>query len=293
MERELWRVVRWALRRLPRRRPVHALYDNREILAVYLWAVLHDRSVLWATVRNNWPVQAWKRRLPDQSTMSRRLRDPLVITDFERLLDIIQRRLKRPGSGLIVDGKPLIVSEFTLDKQAAIGWGTGRMCKGYKLHALIDDCWRILAFEIRPMNDSEQAVACGLVQRAHQRRVLPVNAELLADASYDSRHLYKAADDANIRLVTQRRFPHTSVQATSHPHRVEAIKRLEQEPGALAIFKKRRVTVEHFFGALASAGGGLHALPPWARGLRRASLWTAAKLVLFSVRNTRRHPATA
>ena len=46
MERELWRVIRTALRRLPRRWPRNASYSNAEILAVLLWAALHKRERL-------------------------------------------------------------------------------------------------------------------------------------------------------------------------------------------------------------------------------------------------------
>jgi hypothetical protein len=46
------------------------VYDNRTVIAVLLWAALHDRPIVWACQRSSWPVQAWRRRLPDQSTMS-------------------------------------------------------------------------------------------------------------------------------------------------------------------------------------------------------------------------------
>src|SRR5262245_35877000 len=91
MERELWKLIRWCLRRLPRRWPRGAVYDNREILAVYLWAALHDRPVSWACERASWPMQAWRRALPDQSTMSRRLREPELACDLARLVEIAQR----------------------------------------------------------------------------------------------------------------------------------------------------------------------------------------------------------
>src|SRR5262245_34060520 len=92
MERELWRWVGWGLRRLPRWWPRGAVYDNRCVLAVLLWAALHERAITWACQRAHWPVQAWRRKLPDQSTMSRRLRDPRVLEDLERLVVVLQRR---------------------------------------------------------------------------------------------------------------------------------------------------------------------------------------------------------
>ena len=124
MERELWRWIVRGLRRLPRWWPRGAVYDNRVVVAVLLWAALHDRSINWATQRSNWPVQAWRRPLPDQSTLSRRLRDPRVLDDLERLAVILQRPVPADPT-VIVDGKPLPVSAFTADKEAKLGWGAG------------------------------------------------------------------------------------------------------------------------------------------------------------------------
>lgn len=293
MERELWLRVVWALKRLPRRRPTRAVYDNRGVLAVLLRAALCDRPISWACRRSNWPVQAWRRRLPDQSTMSRRLRDPALLEDLERLVAILQRRRPGVGATLIVDGKPLAVSEFTSDREAVTGWGAGRHAKGYKLHALIDDARRILAWEVRPMKDSEQAVACVLVARAGARGALRRNARLLADANYDSRHLYKAAEASGIRLIAPRRTPGASVNMypPSHRHRLAAIRALEGDRGFAWRFKNRRATIERFFGSLAAVGGGLHALPPWARRLHRVRVWIGAKLAVFTARAAALHEA--
>ena len=78
MERDLWTIVTGALKGLPPTRPRNAVYADSQIAAVYLWAVLHDRPVSWACQRRHWPMQAWRRALPDQSTMSRRLRHPAI-----------------------------------------------------------------------------------------------------------------------------------------------------------------------------------------------------------------------
>ncbi len=288
MERELWRWIVWALKRLPRRRPTRGVYDNREILAILVWAALHDRSISWACDRRNWPVQAWRRARPDQSTMSRRLRDALVLEDLERLVAILQRRSDDAGATLIVDGKPLAVSEFTADPEATTGWGAGRHAKGYKLHALIDDARRLLAWDVRPMKDSEQAVACELIARAAARRTLPNRGELLGDANYDSRHLYAAACDAGLRLIAPRRTPGAGFNNSGvamHADRLRAVAELEGDPAALRRFISRRVAIERFFGALATVGGGLHALPAWARRLIRVRPWVGAKLVVFIARS--------
>jgi hypothetical protein len=227
--------------------------------------------------------------------MSRRLRDPALLEDLERLVAILQRGLAAHGSTLIVDGKPLAVSEFTSDPEAVTGWGAGRHAKGYKLHALIDGTRRLLAWEVRPMKDSEQAVACELVLRAAARGALPRHAELLGDANYDSRHLYAAAANAGIRLVAPRRLRGVSVTKwpPSHEHRLAAIAAIESDPGYEVRFKANRATIERYFGTLATVGGGLHALPAWARRLHRVRIWVGSKLALHAARAAMSHAIAA
>jgi hypothetical protein len=267
------------------------VYDNRVVLAVLIWAALHERSVSWACQRRNWPVQAWRRRLPDQSTLSRRLRAARVLEDLERLVAILQRNLADGSTTLVVDGKPLAVSEFTSDPEAVTGWGAGRHAKGYKLHALIDSTRRLLAWDVRPMKDSEQAVACELVARAAARGVLPRDGELLGDSNYDSRHLYTAASSAGLRLIAPRRVPGTgfSNNPGMHPDRRRAVADLEGDTDYADRFRARRTTIERYFGVIASAGGGLYALPAWARRLHRVRAWVGAKLALLVARTKATH----
>ena len=138
------------------------------------------------------------------------------------------------------------------------------------------------------MKDSEQAVACDLVKRAAAKGLLPRGATLLGDANYDSRHLYAAAADAGIRLIAPRRMPGARIcqYPPSHEHRIAAITLLEQNERFAADFKQRRAAIERYFGTLATIGGGLHALPAWARRMHRVRSWVGAKLVLFTARST-------
>ena len=93
MERELWKLIIAAMKRLPRTRSRNAVYSDSEVLAVLLWAVLHDRPISWACVRRHWPPQAWRRRLPDQSTMSRRLRTDATRDQLAVVLTHVQASL--------------------------------------------------------------------------------------------------------------------------------------------------------------------------------------------------------
>ena len=59
------------------------------IVRVHLWSVLHDRPTCWACEKQNWTQRTLPQALPDQSTMSRRMRRP----DFQAFLQLLQRRL--------------------------------------------------------------------------------------------------------------------------------------------------------------------------------------------------------
>lgn len=55
MERELFRWIQRALRALSARHiNGRYQYTDAAILAVYLWAVIHDRPVCWACESKNW-----------------------------------------------------------------------------------------------------------------------------------------------------------------------------------------------------------------------------------------------
>lgn len=295
MERELWRWMSGGLKRLPRWWPRGAVYDNRQVLAVLLWAALSDRSITWACRRDSRPPQAWRRVLPDQSTMSRRLRDPRVMSDLLTLLSIVQRRLGSPTRRLMMDGKPLPVSIFTGDPDATLGWGAGRHQMGYKLHALIDSAQRLLAWELRPMNDAECTVAADLLRQARDRGTLPEGATALGDASYDSNPLHAAAASVKTRLIAPRRRPDLGLcgNRTHHPGRVESIKATEGCAERAAELRRERATIERYFGTLSGSGAGLNALPAWVRRLGRVRVWVGAKLIVNAARHVQRRSLAA
>ena len=289
MEREIWIVIRSALRRLPRRWPRGAVYDNRQILAVLMWAALHDRSISWACRRSSWPAQAWRRLLPDQSTLSRRLRDPRLADELKALLEIVQRPIGGRDALIIVDGKPLTVARHSRDRDATWGWGSEGHARGYKLHALIDEARRVLAWSARPMNTAESVVARELVDEAAVRGVLPRGATLLGDASYDSNALYECAAAHGVQLIAPRRKANRTISAGHRQHRdrLAAIRLTEGRPRVWERLRLRRAGIERFFGTLA-CGAGLDHLPPWARRPHRVGQWVGAKLVVNAALAARR-----
>ncbi len=111
-------------------------FSVEDIVRVWFWAVVHDRPVFWATLKTNWPIHERRRRLPSSSTMSRRLRDPEV----QGLITVLEQTVFEPSDNKplvwVIDGKPLLVSGASGDRQA--GFGRAQRCnaRGYKLHLI-------------------------------------------------------------------------------------------------------------------------------------------------------------
>jgi len=285
MERELWAVISESLKRLPRRRLRNAVYHNAEILAVLLWAALHDRPISWACKRSSWPVQAWKRRLPDQSTVSRRLRHPSLSEDLGWVLARVQSRLPA-GRVLLTDGKAYPLEQRTGDRQARVGRGPGRYAPGYKLHVLVDEQQRLEGWEVEPMNTAETTVCKRLVSAlGPQRR----GRLLVGDAGYDSNPLHEITRENNLRLLAPRRRPGTGLGERRHHRDRLASKRLTEERGGWMweMLKTMRWGVERFFAGLASSAVNAGHLPMWVRGLTRVRLWIGAKLTVNAARLVR------
>ena len=90
MERELWKTLyQWLLEHATQRGPKGVWYSNTLIAAVWLWAVLHERAVSWATDPRNWPDDLLTFELPSQSTLSRRLNSE----SFRRFLAALHESL--------------------------------------------------------------------------------------------------------------------------------------------------------------------------------------------------------
>src|SRR5688572_21420072 len=108
MERELWKVVYTALRKVARRfDQKYVQHQPWRIAAVLLWAALHDRPVSWACDPRNWATTRRRPdRLPSEATMSRRARK----TSLALFLNAVAAELKGAGGPaweLVIDGKPL------------------------------------------------------------------------------------------------------------------------------------------------------------------------------------------
>lgn len=251
------------------------------IVRVYLWAALFDRPVSWACKAGNWKPATRPEVLPDQSTMSRRTRRE----DFMAFLGRVGERLNgKPAAGLVkvVDGKPLELPNHTTDRDATWGRGVSRTSVGYKLHAVFSGNPMPDAFAITTLNVCEKRMAARMVRR------LSGGGYLLGDAHYDASWLFDCCNHHGHQLVCPRAKPGTGIgHHYVSPHRRRAINMLES-PAAVNPFGAdlydARTDIERDFSQLVCFGGGLAALPTWARRIWRVRNWVMSKLLINAAR---------
>jgi len=252
------------------------------IARVHLFATINDEPIVWACVPAHWPRELRPAALPSQPTMSRRVRAPA----FDAFMDALGRRLAGrvpPALFKRLDGKAIPVKAHSKDPDARWGRGAGQMVKGYKLHAVWGDGAMPEAFEVAPLNVSEQAAAARLLPR------LAGEGYLLADRLFDDSELFDAAHENGHRLITPRPKPGTGLGHTyQSPHRVACIDLLE--PGVCRPCRfgrslvEARDQIERDFANLVSFGGGMIDPPAWVRREGRVSRWVHAKLLINAAR---------
>jgi len=285
MERELWSLLYDIATKLDK--PWGSWkYSTADIVVVYFWCVVNDRPMCWGVNKANWPEELCPRRLPPQSTLSRRMRR----SDAEQLMTEIEHTWWVAMAGVcqflirMIDGKPLAVSGVTKDKDAGYGRGAGGMQKGYKLHAVWATGPLPVAWGLAPMNRSEKTMARQLIPS------LPGGGYLLADAEFDCNALYDLAHDAGHQLIApKRQKKHGLGHRPQSPYRLRSIELMKHRFGK-TLYRFRR-QIERDFGNLVSFGGGLTCLPAWARRFTRVRNWVQAKLLVNAARWFRNHPA--
>jgi len=289
MERELWRIVSRAIAKIDRRlSPGRYTHSVARVARVYLWAVLNDRPVCWACCRDNWRGVRPPAALPDQSRMSRRLRQD----DTQQFLSEVFAQLNvHDAADLVkmIDGKPLPISRHSQDPDATFGRGAGGLDNGYKFHAIYGQSGRVLAWQVHPMNVDERKAAVELIGQLRQEGYL------LADRNYDADALYVLSQAHGNQMLASRRYG-TGRKIGKHsnsPQRLRGIDMLEgpSEFGR-SLYKQRR-QIETHFANLCSFGGGLLCLPAWVRTLPRVRLYVLAKLILRAARNRQIHSRAA
>jgi hypothetical protein len=284
MERELWPRLYQLLQEVGTGfSQKYAQHPPWAIVAVLLWAALHDRPLTWACDPRNWTTTSLRpAQLPSPATVSRRLRDLAV----GLLLRALHDRLRQAGRQSLVgylDGKPLPVGSRSKDPDAR---PKGPLGPGYKLHAVwttqpVPAAWAVTAAGV-----GEAPAAERLVGRAGGAGYL------LADGNYDSNPLFDEAAAAGYQLVVPSWRPHAG-----QGHRYQSPHRLRSIALAGTDFGRQlyawRGQIERSFGNAVSFGGGLAPLPAWVRRHHRVHSWVAAKLLINGVRIVRKQGLAA
>lgn len=299
MDRELWTLVFATVKRAARevgwnggrRRP---RYPNWLVVAMYLWAVWHDRPLCWACDRGHYTGLFRPRALPSVSQFTRRVKSH----DCQRILQLVHDELAQRGllteEGYL-DGKPLPVSPVSKDRQATRGKVSGGFAKGYKLHAFVNEHRRIVVWSVTGLHEDEKTVALHLLP--HAAPSLSPGALVLKDSNYDSAPLHKAAAGLmpGVALVGPLKGQDRVGEGGHHPvtlrqmgpQRRELVAAWQQCPALLQLVLRARDTIERVFGVLCCTAGGLGtALPPWVRTLDRVRRWVGAKIILYNARLT-------
>lgn len=253
MERQLWKEIVRIISQFskqpfnPRQR-----FTDDDIIEVYFWAVIHDRPVSWACERINWSLWWHKERLPSNSTMSRRLRKKSVCERIELLEKRVLRSPSSSGLAWFLDGKPLVISGCSKDKQAGYGRAAGGKAKGYKVHAIVGNDNSVAEWRLAPMNVDERKMARRMLLAAD------IQGYVAADGNYDSNELHAVCDRrGNLQLVTPRRYG----PGTGHGHRKQTAGRMRSKdilenpyPAFGQDLMAQRVAIERHYGNLSNWG---------------------------------------
>lgn len=278
MERELWPILYTALRAVSasdHQNGVH--YQPWVIVAVLLWAAIHDRPRSWACAKDHWDTTDRRPdRIPSPSTLSRRSKTAEV-TD---LLDRLGAHLRGDGAPawtLIVDGKPLPVGHCSKDPDV----GVVPCGRGYKLHAIWGDRCVPEVWEVTAANEYEGAVAERLLERVRGKGFL------LGDGNYEASRIYDAAAQSCYQLLAPL-DPRDNGRGHRYqsPHRLLAVH--WSETGLAQDLLRGRARIERTFGNMGAFGGGLGPLPNWVRRRGRVTRWVHCKILINAARIIRR-----
>jgi hypothetical protein len=283
MELELWSELSQAICDVSPRVKINPRDSHPTVLIVrvQLWAALHDRPTVWACEAKNWTKQTCPRLLPDQSTMSRRMRRE----DFDEFLSLMGRRLNGRTKAVllrIVDGKPLELPNHSSDPDARWGRGVSRQSLGYKLHMVCSGNPMPDAFVITPLDVCEKQMTRRMLKR------IQGGGYLLADALYDASWLFDVCRYYNHQLVCPRIKPGTGLgHCYQSPQRMRCLEMLEP-PAQINDFGPslydQRTDIEREFAQMTCFGGGLAALPSWVRTIHRVRHWVWIKLLINAAR---------
>jgi hypothetical protein len=272
--RTVYRMIVSANRRIPGvgRTPK---YSDTLIVAMYCWAVWHDRPLCWASERSHYNTLFRPRSLPSNSQFCKRIKTPRVLQILQEVHDRLAAA-DAPAEFAMLDGRVLRVGSHSKDPDARKGRVAGGFGRGYRLHAWGTNDQRIPLWSVMPLNVDERVVAMELAKRATSADLV------LADANYDSGPLYDRLAERGIYLFTPMRQKNPG-----GGHRRASLARLaaaEAWKGMAGYIYRERAEIERQFGHQVWTAGGLGPLPGWVRTLPLVRIWVGAKLIIYHAR---------
>ena len=290
MESEHWKLIFNSIKRASRRvaaeeRPQRLTFGDWLIVAMFLWAVAHDRPSSWACHRGHYSSVFRPRKLPSVSQFNRRLNCPRTYQVLLRVHEELAGTITATALSYL-DGKPLTVGVASKDPEAARGHVMGGFAKGYKLHAWMSEDRRIPLWSVTALNVNEPHVAEVLVAQTPE---LSERALVLADQNYDTRDLHKQIHQNGGRLLVKPKGDssgkrHEVTLRQMGEARRELLRVRATRPDLIRMVHRHRIHAEGTFANLCGYGGGLVSLPPWVRRLHRVRRWVGGKIILYHAR---------
>lgn len=250
-------------------------YSDRVILLTFLWAVLHDRPISWATRPENGPSESRWQRWPSPATMSRRMRSNSFRQQFQQVEKRLQTSFPERWFNAI-DARPLPIGGYSKDRDAGYGYAGTGMAKGYKLYGIWNGGGSLAVWQVHPMNLNEVTVAKKLIAQ------LTGEGYLVGDRMYDASPLHDLSAGRGYQLVASKHHGEGLGHRRQSPHRLRSLELTERAFGRQLLHD--RYEIDRFFGQLSNFGGGLSPLPSWVRGLHRVRLWVQGKIVINGIR---------
>jgi hypothetical protein len=294
MDRELWTAILLVIRRAAKRVGWHGgrrkpVYANGLIVAMYVWSVAHDRPLSWACRRGSYGFVFRPRKLPSISQFTRRIKSD----DCQRILQLVHDQFAQRGvmtNAVYIDGKPLVVSPVSKDRDAKRGHISGAFARGYKLYAAVNASRRIVVWSVMGLNEDEKTLARHVL--LPNLPPLTPDALVLADSHYDSAPLHEeVSEPLGVWLMHPLRGQERATgefrarKLWQMPwSRRELVRLWENQPELMRFIYKARQEIERVFGVLTCTAGGLANLPAWVRHLERVRRWVGVKIILYNAR---------
>jgi hypothetical protein len=297
MDCQVWTALLSTIQRTARAvnrelKPKRLRFADWLIVAMYLWAVAHERPQYWACDRSSYGRLFRPRKLPSISQFNRRMNQPRTRLILQRVHDELAGPITATALTYL-DGKPLPVGVASKDRDARSGHVMGGYAKGYKLHAWMSEDRRIPLWIVTPLNVDERPMAEALVSQVNQ---LSPRSLTLADQNYDTYRLHKMIDARGGRLLVKPKGSKDGKRNADNlkkmgPARRELLKVRAEQPALLRLVHKQRIHAEGILGNLCGCSGGLIGLPPWVRGLHRVTRWVGGKMIWYHAKLQSRRSA--